>query len=513
MPRSRERPQPTRPGIASGSASRRRSHDCIAFGPFTVCRQANPWPRSRNILENPRSSRCCPAENERSEVRVAPHAFIEPECDANLTIARRACGRDLARRFEVAGIPLMRTSAMPLAEDAAARKPGLVARTSSHRGNERPRPFIVSPFLAVLAALAAGIAIDRFIDPWATRKWIRPGAGLHVSAVSDPSSPDARSHGGARSVRRAWRRLASLSIFRHGARRPGRSISPRPADRYGFAALSATLRGFVLARALEQAASRGSRLGSCLTSVRFAMAVHGTGSRAGRSRSSLATGSEILAGQSVEAAGQLALSGTAAESGRIRLSRLRASRGNSPAIHGRRARRASGARESGSDSWSARAAGPRPLLEPRPALRAARSVGRTAGRRADSRPARGNRTRSQRRLRANRHDSLACDLGAPVACFGWRAPGVVFRLVGLARRPAYLGVGLAMIAYAAVVGPAPSVVRATVMTATFCLACDRRAAESARQHAGPRRARYSGRQSLVSFRRRVPALVPGNRRR
>ncbi len=46
----------------------------------------------------------------------------------------------------------------------------------------------------------------------------------------------------------------------------------------------------------------------------------------------------------------------------------------------------------------------------------------------------------------------------------------VFRLVGVARRPAYVSVAIAMIAYAFVVGPAPSVVRATVMTAAFCLA-------------------------------------------
>jgi competence protein ComEC len=47
---------------------------------------------------------------------------------------------------------------------------------------------------------------------------------------------------------------------------------------------------------------------------------------------------------------------------------------------------------------------------------------------------------------------------------------VLFRLAGLRRRPAYLAVGLAMIGYALVVGPAPSVVRATVMTSAFCLA-------------------------------------------
>ncbi len=47
---------------------------------------------------------------------------------------------------------------------------------------------------------------------------------------------------------------------------------------------------------------------------------------------------------------------------------------------------------------------------------------------------------------------------------------VVFRGLGLKRRPAYWIVGLAMAGYALVVGLAPSVVRATIMTTSFCLA-------------------------------------------
>jgi competence protein ComEC len=47
---------------------------------------------------------------------------------------------------------------------------------------------------------------------------------------------------------------------------------------------------------------------------------------------------------------------------------------------------------------------------------------------------------------------------------------ILFRLIGLRRRPAYLAVGLVMVGYALVVGLAPSVVRATVMTSAFCLA-------------------------------------------
>jgi competence protein ComEC len=47
---------------------------------------------------------------------------------------------------------------------------------------------------------------------------------------------------------------------------------------------------------------------------------------------------------------------------------------------------------------------------------------------------------------------------------------ILFRVIGFGRRPAYLVVGLAMVGYALLVGLAPSVVRSTVMTVTFCLA-------------------------------------------
>jgi competence protein ComEC len=47
---------------------------------------------------------------------------------------------------------------------------------------------------------------------------------------------------------------------------------------------------------------------------------------------------------------------------------------------------------------------------------------------------------------------------------------LLFRVVGVRRRPAYLVVGLSMVGYALLVGLAPSVVRSTVMTVVFCLA-------------------------------------------
>ena len=47
---------------------------------------------------------------------------------------------------------------------------------------------------------------------------------------------------------------------------------------------------------------------------------------------------------------------------------------------------------------------------------------------------------------------------------------LVARAIGLPRRTSYLTVGIMTIAYAVLVGPAPSVVRSTVMTVTFCVA-------------------------------------------
>ncbi|HEX3449031.1 MAG TPA: ComEC/Rec2 family competence protein, partial [Isosphaeraceae bacterium] len=47
---------------------------------------------------------------------------------------------------------------------------------------------------------------------------------------------------------------------------------------------------------------------------------------------------------------------------------------------------------------------------------------------------------------------------------------LIFRVIGFPRRISYLVVGVTMIGYALLVGPAPSVVRSTVMTSTFCLA-------------------------------------------
>ena len=83
----------------------------------------------------------------------------------------------------MAGTSLMRSSAMPLEEDAVRPERGRIAAVElapRQRAASGLSSFL--PCLAVLTALAAGIAIDRFVDPWATRKWI----GLALAFTSVP---------------------------------------------------------------------------------------------------------------------------------------------------------------------------------------------------------------------------------------------------------------------------------------------------------------------------------------
>ena len=47
----------------------------------------------------------------------------------------------------------------------------------------KPLPrFVAAPFVCMLIAVAAGIAIDRFADPWGTRKWV--GLALLLIALA-----------------------------------------------------------------------------------------------------------------------------------------------------------------------------------------------------------------------------------------------------------------------------------------------------------------------------------------
>ena len=183
----------------------------------------------------------------------------------------------------------MRSSAMPLAEDAAAPERGLIA-TVELAPRQRASAAFRRLTLPGRADSPCGWHRDRPIHrPLGDPKVDWPGAGLHVSPISDPSPPDARSHGGARGVRCTWGRLASLSILRHGARRPGAASHRDGPTGMGSRRCPRRCGASHWRRASEQAASRESRLGSWLTLARLATAVPGTRSRAGRSRSSPAT--------------------------------------------------------------------------------------------------------------------------------------------------------------------------------------------------------------------------------
>ncbi len=361
----------------------------------------------------------------------------------------------------------MRTSAMPLAEDAAAPGEGPIARLSLHPGNERPRPFVVSPFLAVLSALAAGIAIDRFIEPWATRKWFglalaftsvpflflrRPmigavaalaafvalGGGWHHYRYSDIAPDDLSLH-----VTETGRPVWVRGVVRE-------ALGLRSSAGFGASGIAAVSTRFVLD----------------FTEICNGSSWHKVSGRA----ITIVTGDlhEILTGQSVEAAGQLALLAPPLNPGefdyrafeRIEGVRMRFTVGEP---------RSFWRRWGGSDSWFGRLLGRvrswsrarlferiEPSVAP---LAAALILGQREGIEPEVNDA---------FARTGTTHLLAIS-GLQLAALAG-ALGVVLRLAGLARRPAYLVVGIAMIAYAAVVGPAPSVVRATVMTAAFCLA-------------------------------------------
>ena len=179
--------------------------------------------------------------------------------------------------------------------------------------------------------------------------------------------------------------------------------------------------------------------------------------------------SEILAGQSIEAAGLLAPDRAAHESrANSTIARFSESR-ESACVSRSASRKASGA------GLATAIRGSRGLLG---RIRSGRGRGSSSGsiRRSlrwpprsswasarESSPKSTTHSREPARLTCWRSRGFSCRHW-PLRCW-W-----CFDVAGVARRPAYIGVGLAMVGYAFVVGPAPSVVRATVMTATFCLA-------------------------------------------
>ncbi len=337
-------------------------------------------------------------------------------------------------------------------------------------GSVRTAPrFVAAPFVWMVAAMATGIVLDRYLEPWSTRKWAgltlvfaatavfaarRPllcgglvlaataamGAAWHHSRYSD-MDPDDLALCVSETGHPAWVR----GVVRD-------ALGVRTGGGFGFGGQDAT--------------SVSTRFVLDLTEIGDGSDWHRASGRA----TAIVTGdrSEILTGQSIEAAGEIALVAGPMNPGefdyrafqRVEGVRLRLTIGDKRSIW---------RRPDGSDSWlrgwlgrvrswtRARLfAGLDPSVAP---LASALLLGQREGIEPEVNDAFA-RTGTTHLLAISGLQLQALALALLGVC----------RVAGVARRPAYVGVGLAMVGYAVVVGPAPSVVRATVMTATFCLA-------------------------------------------
>jgi competence protein ComEC len=369
----------------------------------------------------------------------------------------------------VAGNPLIRTRETQLEELALARQRTLRAQSRNQRATKAPPRFVAAPFVCIVTAVAAGIALDRFVDPWGTRKWL----GLALVFVSFACFLPRRRLLGTALV------LAAL-VPLGGAWHHYRYSEMEPDDlAQGVTEVGrpAWVRG-VVREALGVRKSGGFGFGvddSLRVSTRFVLDLtefsDGKTWRKGSGRATtIVTGdrSEILPGQPVEAAGQLALLAPPLNPGefdyrafaRVEGIRLRLTVGDPQSFW----RRTSGRSSSFAGvlgrirSWSRARLFER--IEPSVApLASALILGQREGIEPDVNDAFARTGTTH--LLAISGLQLQALAGALL---------LIFRLAGLTRRPTYSFVFLSMVAYAVVIGPAPSVVRATVMTATFCLA-------------------------------------------
>jgi competence protein ComEC len=321
----------------------------------------------------------------------------------------------------------------------------------------------------VLSAMAAGILLDRYLEPWATQKWV--GVTLVFAAIA---------------VFLARRPLICVALVLAAVAGSGgawhharyRDLAPDDlALRLTDTARPVWVRG-VVRDALGVRASEGFGFGdqaSARLSTRFVLDLTElSDGRKWRKTSGRATTivtgdrSEVLSGQSIEAAGQLGLIPPPMNPGefdyrefqRVEGVRLRFTVSDPQSFWRRPA---------GTNFW------PRELLgrirswtrarlfdrlDPSVApLAAALLLGQREGIEPEVNDAFA-RT-------GTTHLLAISGLQLQALAFALLA---AFRLLGLPRRPTYSSVAVAMVAYAVVVGPAPSVVRATVMTAAFCLA-------------------------------------------
>ena len=218
---------------------------------------------------------------------------------------------------------------------------------------------------------------------------------------------------------------------------------------------------------------------------------------------------DLRAGEAVEAVGQVAEGRRTTQPGRVRLSRVPPRPGDRLAPDGERAVGAYVAIPTGRAGRS-RGAGSDPGLEPPTAGGPVRpgdaplAAALLLGQREDIEPEVNDafaRTGTTHLLAISglQLQVLAVALRAAASArWACRAPALM--------RPSPWGRS----AMPLLVGLAPSVVRSTVMTVTL-LPGRRRRADPARQHAGPGRPGRRWASIRVPVRRRLPALVPGDR--
>jgi competence protein ComEC len=317
--------------------------------------------------------------------------------------------------------------------------------------------------------VASGIALDRFVDPWGTRKWL----GLALVFIAIACFLARRKSLATVIV------LASLVPF-GGAWHHYRYTDMEPDDLARGATEEgrpAWVRG-VVRDALGIRMSQGFGFGGddpSRVSTRFVLDLteysDGKSWRKASGRAStIVTGdrSEILSGESVEAAGKIALLAPPLNPGefdyrafeRVEGIRLRFTVGDPQSFWRRTGK--SGSPLAGLlgriRSWARARLFER--IEPSVApLAAALILGQREGIEPDVNDA---------FARTGTTHLLAVS-GLQLQALA-TALALLLRLCGLSRRPAHALVLSTMVAYAVVVGAAPSVVRATVMTATFCLA-------------------------------------------
>ena len=364
---------------------------------------------------------------------------------------------------------LLRSGAAQLDEQPAALCPRTNPLPASSRSRQAASPFVVAPFVWMVTAMAVGIVLDRYLEPWGTQKWV--GVALAFAAIAVFLARRA-------SICVALV-LAAIAAagggwhhFRYSDVAAG-DLSLRVTEAGHPAWLRGVVRealGIRTGSGFGTGAPEGTRVSTRflldLTEISDGKEWRKVSGRA----TTIVTGdrSEIVSGQSIEAAGLLALIAPPMNPGefdyrafqRVEGVRLRFTVGDPQSFW---------RRSTESDSW------PRGLLGRIRAWTRARLFERLDPSVA---PLASALLLGQREgIEPEVNDAFArTGTTHLLAISGLQLQALalallaVFRVAGVARRPAYVSVAVAMVAYAVVVGPAPSVVRATVMTATFCLA-------------------------------------------